>query len=56
MDKKEVAIRVNDLVKVYTLYNKPSDRLKEAFTDKNRDYQLFCKIFCSVLSTNLLQF
>jgi len=31
MDKKEVAIRVNDLVKVYKLYNKPSDRLKEAF-------------------------
>lgn len=34
MDKKEVkevAIRVNDLVKVYKLYNKPGDRLKEAF-------------------------
>ena len=31
MDKKDVAIRVNDLVKVYKLYNKPSDRLKEAF-------------------------
>lgn len=31
MDKKDVAIQVNDLVKVYKLYNKPSDRLKEAF-------------------------
>ncbi len=31
MDKKDVAIQVKDLVKVYKLYDKPSDRLKEAF-------------------------
>ena len=31
MKEKKPAIRVTDLVKVYKLYNKPSDRLKEAF-------------------------
>ncbi len=31
MDEKKTAIRVNDLVKIYKLYDKPGDRLKEAF-------------------------
>lgn len=31
MDEKKTAIRVSDLVKIYKLYDKPSDRLKEAF-------------------------
>ena len=31
MKETKPAIRVTDLVKVYKLYNKPSDRLKEAF-------------------------
>ena len=31
MDEKKIAIRVKDLVKIYKLYEKPSDRLKEAF-------------------------
>ena len=31
MDEKKTAIRVSDLVKIYKLYDKPGDRLKEAF-------------------------
>ena len=31
MEQANVAIRVQDLKKIYKLYNKPSDRLKEAF-------------------------
>lgn len=31
MEKKEIAIGVTNLVKKYNLYDKPSDRLKEAF-------------------------
>ncbi len=30
MDEKELAIRVQDVLKIYKLYDKPSDRLKEA--------------------------
>ena len=30
MNKKKIAIQVKDLDKVYKLYDKPSDRLKEA--------------------------
>ena len=31
MDEKKTAIRVNDLVKIYKLYDKPKDRMKDAF-------------------------
>lgn len=38
MDEREIAIRIEDVSKIYKLYNKPSDRLKEAlgFSRKKR--------------------
>ena len=42
MEERQVAIRVKDIKKVYKLYDKPSERLKEALGlyGKKKKYRL----------------
>lgn len=49
----EMAIQVKDLSKVYKLYNKPSDRLKETLgfhVDASSYFNWFCIVIAKVLN------